>query len=31
MLSCKFIVMAGMEISELSPELKPALRPVLRK
>ncbi len=31
MLSCKFIVMAGMEISELSPELKSCLNPVLRK
>ena len=31
MLSCKFIVMAGMEISELSPELKLCLRGVLRK
>ena len=31
MLSCKFIAMAGMEITELSPELKACLRPVLRK
>jgi NADH dehydrogenase/NADH:ubiquinone oxidoreductase subunit G len=31
MLSCKFIVMAGMEISELSPELKACLAPVFRK
>ena len=31
MLSCKFIVMAGMEISELSPELKLCLTPLLRK
>ena len=31
MLSCKFIAMAGMEITELSPELKACLRPILRK
>jgi hypothetical protein len=31
MLSCKFIVMAGMEISELSPELNLCLRGILRK
>jgi hypothetical protein len=31
MLSCKFLVMAGMEITELSPELKLCLRPVLGK
>jgi hypothetical protein len=31
MLSCKFLVNAGMEISELSPELKLCLRGVLRK
>ena len=30
MLSCKFIVMAGMEITELSPELKLCLKPKLR-
>jgi hypothetical protein len=31
MLSCKFLVMAGMEITELSPELRLCLRPVLGK
>jgi hypothetical protein len=31
MLSCKFLVMAGMEISELSPELTLCLRGILRK
>ena len=31
MLSCKFIVMPGMEITEVSPELKACLAPVLRK
>ena len=31
MLSCKFMVMAGMEITEISPELKLCLRPVLQK
>src|SRR5579863_2906819 len=31
MLSCKFMVMAGMEITEISPELKLCLRPVLGK
>jgi hypothetical protein len=31
MLSCKFMAMAGMEIVEISPELKLCLRPVLRK
>ena len=30
MLSCKFLVMAGMEISEVSPELKLCLKPILR-
>jgi NADH dehydrogenase/NADH:ubiquinone oxidoreductase subunit G len=30
MLSCKFIVMAAMEITEFSPELKLCLRGVLR-
>src|SRR5579872_6726076 len=31
MLSCKFMVMPGMEITEISPELKLCLRPVLHK
>jgi hypothetical protein len=31
MLSCKFMVMAGMEITEISPELKLCLRPILQK
>ena len=31
MLSCKFIVMPGMEITELSPELRICLRGVLCK
>jgi hypothetical protein len=31
MLSCKFIVMAGMEITSISPELKGCLRPALQK
>ena len=31
MLSCKFMVMSGMEITEISPELKLCLRPILRK
>jgi hypothetical protein len=31
MLSCKFLVMAGMEITEISPELKLCLRPALQK
>jgi hypothetical protein len=31
MLSCKFMVMAGMEITEISPELKLCLRPILPK
>jgi hypothetical protein len=31
MLSCKFLVMAGMDISEVSPELKLCLKPILRK
>jgi hypothetical protein len=31
MLSCKFIVMPGMEITEISPELKLCLRSALRK
>ena len=31
MLSCKFMVMPGMEITEISPELKLCLRPVLQK
>ena len=30
MLSCKFIVMAGMEITELSDELKLCLKPILK-
>src|SRR5579862_8179427 len=30
MLACKFIVMPGMEITDLSPELKLCLRPALR-
>jgi hypothetical protein len=31
MLSCKFMVMPGMEITEISPELKLCLKPILRK
>ncbi len=31
MLSCKFMVMAGMEISKVSPELKACLRGALKK
>jgi hypothetical protein len=31
MLSCKFMVMPGMEITEISPELKLCLRPILQK
>jgi hypothetical protein len=31
MLSCKFMVMPGMHITEISPELKLCLRPVLQK
>jgi NADH dehydrogenase/NADH:ubiquinone oxidoreductase subunit G len=31
MLSCKFIVMPGMEITEVSPELKLCLKSALRK
>ena len=31
MLSCKFIVMPGMEITAMSPELKLCLRPALGK